>query len=291
MAALTKAEALSDGVSPSARLLHCLNGGVVRFRLDRFVEAKEWLLRALELAELVGAQEYAVNAMANLSLVCDDLGSFDDSIRWAERAVERAALVGADRQHVFASLHLAMLLVDSVRLDEAEVVLARIADGLDRLDSDEARYIRFARDAELALARGQFNEVLSAADRGLALAAAHPRNQAAFWVLRAQAELGLRRDADAYDDARRARAVFTELGADVDAEEALALAARAARQLGEVRQERAELRSLVEPRSFAAALEKLLDSTDSGDRTRWRRSAERLARHARWRAELAAATA
>jgi tetratricopeptide (TPR) repeat protein len=289
MEALTKAEALSDGVSQGARLLLCLNGGVVRFRLDRFVDAKEWLLRALELSEQVGAQEYAVNAMANLSLVCDDLGSLDESIYWAERAVERAALVGADRQHVFASLHLATFLIDSVRLDEADVVLARITDELERLDSDEARYSRFARQAELALARGQFGVVLEAVDRGLTLASAHPRNQAGFWVLRAQAQLALRRHEEAYDDARRARSVFTALGADVDAEEALALAARAARQLGEIRQESEALRSIAEPRSFAGALERLLDSTDPMDRARWRQAAERLARHGRWKAELAAA--
>jgi tetratricopeptide (TPR) repeat protein len=205
--------------------------------------------------------------------------------------VERAALVGADRQHVFSLLQLATLLLDALRLDDAQAIIGRLSESLERLDSDEARYACCAREAELCLARGRHQDALAVIDRGLALAARYPRHQAGFQVLRAEAFLGLHRTEEAYAEAVEARSALVAVGADADAEEALALAARALRLSGRCGPERDELRSVDEPRTFTAALERLLDAESLSERDRWRAAAERLARHARWRAELAASVA
>ena len=284
--ALARAEALAEGMPRAAVLRLWVNEGAVRIRLDRPAEARTWLLRALELAESLGGQESAANCMLNLSLVCQEDGLSDESLLWAGRAVERSALVGAERPLVFSLLHLVTLHIDALRLDDAEAALARLGACLDRLDSDEARYNRHAREAELSLVRRQFQRSLDSAERGLALAAAHPRNEAALRVLRAQALLGLDRTAEALDEARCARATLAALGADGDAEEALAVAARAQRRLGADGAERRELRALSAPCSFAAALEKALADGDEGERGRWRAAAAHLATHARWKAEL-----
>jgi tetratricopeptide (TPR) repeat protein len=286
LASLASAEALADGAPQSLVLRLWADEGAVRFRLDRHEEARQWLQRALDLAERTGALEMAANCMLNLSLTCDELGESDEALRWAENAVERSALVGAERQHVFSLLHLATILLDALRLDESEATLARLADGLARLDSDEARYICSARQAELSLARGRHAQALEVIERGASLAAEHPRHSAGFQVLRAHALIGLSRPAEAYDEAVDARAKLRALGADVDAEEALALAARALRQLGREGAERGELRMLQTPRAFAAALEKTLDASNLRERNEWRAAAARLAQHARWRAEL-----
>src|SRR5262249_49321235 len=157
----------------------------------------------------------------------DEIGRTEESLAWAERAVERAALIGADRQGVFSMLHLATLLIDELHLDEAEAVLARLDDGLKRLDSDEARYNYCGREAELALTRNQLERALDAVARGLSFVRDQPRHEAGFFILRAQALLGLGRSEEAYEDARRARATLAALGVEADAEEALALGARA----------------------------------------------------------------
>jgi hypothetical protein len=220
--------------------------------------------------------------------VCDDLALPEPSLRWAERAVERAALIGADRQQVFALLNLSSLLIDALRLDEAEAVLVRLAESIDRLDNDEARYARCAREAELAVARGQFDRALDAIDRGLSVAAVPPRHRCGFRVLRAQALLGAGRAEDAYVEARGARSTLADLCADSDAEEALAYAARALRELGRTGPERDELRSIRTAQTFAAALEKTIDAVDESERRRWHDEATRLARNARWKSELSA---
>jgi serine/threonine-protein kinase len=286
LAALARAEALAADIPQWLLLRLLLEEGNVRLQLDRMEEARGWLQRAMDLADELGAQELAAKCMHNLSLVCVELGEPDQSLRWSERAVERAALIGADRPHVFALLNLSGLLVDALRLDDAESVLVRLAESLDRLDSDEARYNCRAREAEVALARGQFDRALRAIEDGLQLAAAHPRNQAGFRVLRAQCLLGLHRVEEALEDARRSRAALAAVGAECDAEEALAIAARALRELSLDGDEREELRKIAAPRTFAAALEKLSEATDDAERARWRDSAQRLAQHARWRAEL-----
>jgi hypothetical protein len=218
--------------------------------------------------------------------VCDELGMPDDALRWAERSVERAALIGADREHVFSMLHLAMLLIDSLQLDDAEALLARLAEPLDRLASDEARYTFLARAAELALARRRFDAALEVADRGLAMESVPARDRAAMVMLRAHALLGLRRFEDAYGAARSARSVAVRLHADADAEEALAAAAAALRGLGRTGHEREELRALDAPSTFAAALERLLDADEAPERAARRLEAEGLARNARLMAEL-----
>jgi tetratricopeptide (TPR) repeat protein len=286
LAALARAEALGDSVSQLTRLRMYVDEGNVRFRLDRHAEALDWLRRGLELAEKSGAQEYTVNCMVNVSLACDELGRTEESLAWAERAADRAALIGADRQRVFAMLHLAALLIDDLRLDEAEAVLARLGDGLERLDSDEARYACCAREAEVAVARGQFERALNAVARGTSYIREQPRHQAGFLVLRAQALLGLGRNEEAYDEAVRARSALAALGVDSDAEEALALGARALRHLGRDGRERAELRSVTAPKTFAAAVEKMNDAASDAERGHWRSSAKRLAHHRRWRTEL-----
>jgi tetratricopeptide (TPR) repeat protein len=291
LAALAAAEALAGGAPRLSVLVLWSQQGVVRVRIDRHAEAKEWLQRALTLADEIGAQEHALNCMHNLSLACEELDLPGESIRWAEGAVERAALVGADRQYVFSLLHFATLLLDALRLDEAEATLTRLSESLERLDSDEARYNCCAREAELCLVRGRHANALAVIDRGLALAARSPRHHAGFQLLRAEAFLGLHRTEEAYGEAVQARSAFVAIGADTDAEEALALAARALRQSNKRGAERDELRSLVEPRTFIAALERTLDAESLLERDRWRAAAERLARHARWKAELAASVA
>jgi tetratricopeptide (TPR) repeat protein len=286
--ALARAEALAVGADPTTTLRLWANKGAVLQRLERPNEAKEWISRALELAEQVGRQEWAANCLLNMSFNCQDLGENEEALRWAERAVERAALIGADRQHVFALMSFTALLVDAMRLDDAESALARLADPVERLDSDEARYNFCAREAEVAIARGQFDRALAAADRGLAIVRDHPRHQANFLILRAQAHVGLGRHEEAYEESSRARAELTALGVDSDAEEALAVAVRTLRALGRDGPERAELRRLAEPQTFPAALEKLLAAEDENERRRWTQAANRLATHSRWKAELAA---
>jgi tetratricopeptide (TPR) repeat protein len=288
LAALDRAHTLSASASKQTRMRVWADSGNVLIRIDRPAEAKPLLQRALPAAEELGDQAIAVNCMLNLSLGCDSLGESAAALRWAERAVERASIVGADRQHVFSMLHLAMLHLDALRLDDAEVILARIGESLDRLDSDEARYIHCAREAEVAIVRGQFDRALDAAERGLAIVRDHPRSRANFLILRAQAHLGLGRQEAAYEESSRARAELTALGVASDAEEALAVAVRALRALGRDGPELGELRSLAEPLTFPAALEQLLAAADDEERRRSAEAANRLATHARWRAELAA---
>jgi tetratricopeptide (TPR) repeat protein len=284
--ALAKCEALADRLAPRDLLQHWVNETAVHFRFDHMDEAMRWAERALAKAEELGVAQIAAMCMHNLSLICDELGDGTAALAWAERAVERAALVGADREHVFALSNLTMLLTDALRLEEAEAALARLAIGVDRLDSDEARYNACARDAELAIARGSCDRALAAVNRGVDLAAAHPRNSAIFHTMRSHALLGLARAAEALEEARGARAKLVELGADADAEEALACAARALRMLGRGDAERAELRGLVDVQTFEAAIERVHDARGEAERdSRLARAAE-LARNPRSRREL-----
>jgi hypothetical protein len=286
LAALASAEALAGDASPIARLRLLADAGNVRFMLDQHVEAMASLHRALLLADELGAQEYATNCMLNLSLACDEAGRSEDAFSWAEKAVERATVVGADRQLAFSLSHLAGLLVDALRLDDAEAVLPRLHDVLDRLDSDEARYSACAREAELALARGAHDRALTAAERGYELAAAHPRNRAIFQTVKSRALLGINRTDEALEEARRARAALLAVGAEADAEEALACAARALRKLGRDDGERAALRALTDVRTFDAALERLAEARGGVERESRLARAAALARNARSRREL-----
>jgi tetratricopeptide (TPR) repeat protein len=288
LAALERAETLAEGAPRSALLRLWATEGAVRYRLDRPAEAAVWIERALGLAEELGSQEIAANCMLNLSLVCDELGSPDESLRWAERAVERSQLIGADRQLAFSLLHLTALLIDALRLDEAEAALARLSEPVERMDSDEARYSARAREAEFALARGQFGRALEAATRGHDLAQEHPRNQANFHILRTQALLGLSRPGEALAEARLGRAELSTVGASADAEEAMAYAAQALRALGREGPERDELRALQVVCTFSAALEKALGAQGDAARRLWSAEARRLAIHPRWKAELEA---
>jgi hypothetical protein len=167
-------------------------------------------------------------------------------------------------------------------------LLARLVEPLDRLASDEARYVSCARAAELALARRRFDAALREADRGLSVETAPARHRAAILMLRAHSLLGLRRFEDAYEDAKTARSISVRIGADADAEEALAAAAAALRGLGRTGPERAAIETLKAPSTFAAALERAVACDDASERTLRRSEAERLARNARLRAELQA---
>jgi len=288
LAANTRAEELAAGADPVTTLKLWLNMGTVCLRLDRSEEAEQWLRRALEAAERLGYQQWAVNCMHNLSLICDDLHRPDESLAWAERAVERATLIGADRQEAFALSNLIALLIDSMRLEDAEAALSRLEVAVDRLDSDEARYMTHARESELALARNQFERAIAAARRGHALATGHPRNQAGFLLLSARGQIGVARFEEALATARRAGVDLAPFGGGPDAEEALAYAARALRAMDQEGAEREALRSLSAPQTFAAAFELLADAHDDDLRRRRRAEATRLARCERLKAELAA---
>jgi tetratricopeptide (TPR) repeat protein len=253
-------------------------------------EAMRWGERTLAKAEELGVPQVAAACMHNLSLISETAGDVTAALAWAERAVERAALVGADREHVFALSNLTMLLTDALRLDEAEAALARLAIGVDRLDSDEARYNAFARDAELAIARGSCDRSLAAVNRGVDLAAAHPRNSANFHTMRSHVLLGLGRAAEALEEARGARKKLVELGAETDAEDALACAACALRMLGRDGAERAELRDLADIRTFEAAIERVHDARGEAERDSRLARAAGLARNARSRRELKVAS-
>ncbi len=286
LSALARAEELAIHADTATTLRLSVGKGTVLHRLDRQGEAEAWMKQALDLAERLGRQEWAANCMHNLSVLNSDLGRRDEALRWAERAVDRAAVIGADRQQAFALSNLADLLISAMRLDDAEAALARLADPVERLDSDEARYNVFARESELALARGQFERAAAAADRAEALAGAHPRNRANIVLLKAQAELGMRRFEDALASARRARKALTEIGAEAEAEDALAHAARALRELRRPGAERDELARMESPLSFAAAVERMVESPDDIERERRRATAAALATDARLEAEL-----
>jgi tetratricopeptide (TPR) repeat protein len=287
--ALAKIEALADRLSPRDLRAHWVNETAVHNRFDRVDEAMRWGERTLAKAEELGVPQVAAACMHNLSLISETAGDVTAALAWAERAVERAALVGADREHVFALSNLTMLLTDALRLDEAEAAFARLAIGVERLDSDEARYSACGREAELAIARGSYDRALAAVNRGLELAGAHPRNSANFHAMRSRALLGLGRAAEALEAARGARKKLVELSAEADAEDALACAACALRMLGRDGAERAELRDLADVRTFEAAIERVHDAHDDTQRNARFARASELARDAKSLRELATA--
>ncbi|MHC4922863.1 MAG: hypothetical protein ACYTG4_02135 [Planctomycetota bacterium] len=177
---------------------------------------------------------------------------------WARRAVEQASLLGSDRTLVFARLQLSDILIRDLRFADAGMELKAVADDVERLDSDEARFQLAARRAEWALGQGDGPAALDLATEGLALTADLPSHAAGFHGYAASAHLLNGALEDALASARKARTMFASLGATAFEEESLAVVARAARLLEREEPETAELRALEGPVTVMSAVEAAL---------------------------------